>query len=408
MPGSKVGDAMTTSLKTVGLFISEDTENTVSNTLKRVEGVELVSHLPEDGWTLDRVCTEDMPDLLIYEIHGAKEDELEAIESIINEYQNKFSIFVTYSDGDISTIRRLMRAGIKDVFPQPIQTPDLIQSVSIAITEKRKKLQSALGGKGGVTSFINAKGGTGSSTIAVNVAHVLAKKYGAEVCLIDLDLQFGSVALQLDMHPSSNVLEALLQPDRVDPVFIKALVTKHESGIDVLASPADLSPIDGITASSVTRLLSAASELYEYVVIDVPRIYTEWTVAALKFSDPVMLVCQNNLSTVRDAKLLLDRLSHDGISFANIELVNNRAMSKDSSVTIDKLKDTLGKEKIRRVRNDFKTANHAQDQGRPVMDVDKSSHLTSDISAIADYIVEQHTGGKSKPKHGLFQKLFSR
>jgi len=398
---------MTTSLKTIGLFISEDTKTIVSNTLEHLEGIDLVSHLPEDGWTLEKINNTDMPDLLIYEIQGGNEGELESLEAMIDEYKGKFSIFVTYADGDISTIRRLMRAGIKDVFPQPIQTQDLIQSVSIAISDKRKRNQSALGGKGGVTAFINAKGGTGSSTLAANVAHMLAKKHGAEVCLVDLDIQFGSAALQLDLHPASNVLEALLQPERVDPVFIKALVTRHESGLDVLASPADLSSIEGIKGSSVTRLLSATAELYEYVVIDVPRIYTEWVVAALKFSDPVMLVCQNNLSTVRDAKMLLNRLSHDGVSFANVELINNRAMSKESSVPIDKLKDTLGKEKIRRVRNDYKTANHAQDQGRPVLDVDKSSHMTADVKAIAEYIVEQHTGGKSKTRAGLFSRIFS-
>jgi len=398
---------MSTSLKTIGLFISEETQNTVSTALARLEGVELVSHLPDDGWSLTNIGKEEMPDLLIYEIHGDKDNELDALETLITEYKDKFGIFVTYSDGDISTIRRLMRAGIKDVFPQPIQTADLIQSVTIAITEKRKRIQSALGGKGGVTAFINAKGGTGASTIAVNVAHMLSKKHNADVCLIDLDIQFGSVSLQLDLHPTSSVLEALLQPERVDPVFIKALATKHESGLDVLASPADLSPIDDVDGTSVTRLLAAAAELYDYVIVDVPRIYNDWVVAALKFSDPVMLVCQNNLSTVRDAKLLLDRLAHDGISFANIELINNRAMSKGSSVTIDKLKDTLGKEQIRRVRNDFKTANHAQDQGRPVLDVDSSSHLTHDIDAIAKYIIEQHACGETKPKQGLFSRLFS-
>jgi Flp pilus assembly CpaE family ATPase len=120
-----------------------------------------------------------------------------------------------------------------------------------------------------------------------------------------------------------------------------------------------------------------------------------------------MLVVENNLPTVRDAKLLLDRMSHEGISFANIELVNNRAMSKEASVTIEGLKETLGKEKIRRVRNDFKAANHAQDTGKPLFEVSSSSHLYQDIAAIASYTVEQHAGGKTKPKKGIFSRLFS-
>lgn len=398
---------MTTSLKTIGVFLNEETKALVTETLAAIDGVELTSHMPDDDWQPDSIGTKELPDLVIYEIHGDRESEIELIEGLLNRNEGKIPVMVTYSGGDISTIRRLMRAGIKDVFPQPIIRPELVQSITVALSEKRRRTKTALGGKGGVTAFMNAKGGTGATTLAVNVAHSLATKHKADVALIDLDIQFGSVSLQLDLHPTSNILEALLQSERVDPVFIKALMTHHDSGLDVLASPADLSPINKIDPHAVTRILSAAAEIYEYVVIDVPRHYSEWIVSALKFSDPIMLVVENNLPTVRDAKLLLDRLSHDGISFANIELVNNRAMSKEASVTIEGLKETLGKDKVRRVRNDFKAANHAQDTGRPVREVSSSSNLSQDIDAIASYIVEQHTGGTARGKKGIFAKLFS-
>lgn len=398
---------MSTSLKTIGVFLNDETRNMVAEILATIDGIEFTSHMPEDSWRLEDIGSKELPDLVIYEIHGNQADEAEVLENLVREYEGKISVMVTYQDGDISTIRRLMRAGIKDVFPQPIVRAELMQAATVALSEKRKRIKSALGGKGGVTAFINAKGGTGATTLAVNVAHTLATKHKADVALVDLDIQFGSAALQLDLHPTSNVLEALLQPERIDPVFIKALMTHHESGLDVLASPADLSPIVKIDPTSVTRVLSATAELYDYVVVDVPRIYTDWTLAALKFADPIMLVVENNLPTVRDAKLLLDRLSHEGVSFANIELVNNRAMSKEASVTIEGLKETLGKEKIRRVRNDFKTAIHAQDTGKPVHDVSSSSHLYKDVAAIAAYIVEQHQVGNTKAKKGIFSRLFS-
>lgn len=398
---------MKINFKIVGMLLNEETADVIRNSLVRIDGVDMSFHFPESGWTLDNIGTDEMPDLFVYELSGDSESEVENIENLVTNFGDKLPIFVTYKEGDISTIRRLMRAGIKDVFPQPIQANELAQSVITAISEKRKRIKETLGGKGGVTAFLNAKGGTGASTIAVNVAHMLAKKHKAEVALIDLDVQFGSAAMQLDLHPKNNVLEALLQPDRVDPVFLKALMTPHDSGLEVLASPADLSPIEGIHPDAVTRLLSAAAERYDYVILDVPRLYMPWVVAAIKFADPVMLVCENNLATIRDAKLLLDRMAHEGVSFANIELVNNRAMSKQTSVSIEQLKETLGKNQIRRVRNDYKTALHAQDQGRPVYDVARKSHLAEDVKAIADYIVEQHAGGKTKSRHGLFGWLFS-
>ena len=243
---------MTTSLKTVGVFLSEETKSLVAETLAALDGVELTSHMPDDEWRLEDVGTKELPDLVIYEIHGDKDSEINLIEGLLDKTEGKVPVMVTYSGGDISTIRRLMRAGIKDVFPQPIIRSELIQSITVALSEKRRRTKTALGGKGGVTAFMNAKGGTGATTLAVNVAHSLATKFKADVALIDLDIQFGSVALQLDLHPTSNILEALLQSERVDPVFVKALMTHHDSGLDVLASPADLSPINKIDPLAIT------------------------------------------------------------------------------------------------------------------------------------------------------------
>ncbi len=399
---------MKVNFKIAGSFLSDNTINAVKNALMRIEGLELDLHVPGKGWSISDVDTAAQPDLFIYELRGDNDLELDEFEAFIETHREAFPIFVSYANGDINTIRRLMRAGIKDVFPQPIQGNELAQAVIVAISEKRKKIKTSMGGKGGVTCFVNTKGGSGTTTIATNVAYALAKEHKAEVAILDFDIQFGSVALQLDLHPKNSIMEALIQPDRVDPVFVRALMTRHEgSGLDVLASPADLSPIDGISAAAVNRLLAAAAEVYDYVIIDLPRIYTPWTLAAMKFADPVMLVIQNDLATIRDAKLMLERMNHDGVSLANIELINNRAMSKDSSVTIDQLKETLGREMVRRVRNDHKTAAHAEDQGRPIIEVAKHSHLTEDVGGIANYIVEQHTGGKSRPKHGLFSWLFS-
>jgi pilus assembly protein CpaE len=223
--------------------------------------------------------------------------------------------------------------------------------------------------------------------------------------LIDFDLQFGDVAISLDMHPRSTVNDALRQPDRVDTVLLKALVTKHESGLDVLPSPGNLTSLDEMEASSVRKILQAAVQEYEFVILDLPRYFNAPVIEALKFSDPIMLVCQNSLETIRNAKVILDNMTLLGIPLAHVELVNNRAMAKSSSVSIDKLKSTLGKERIHRVRNDYSAAVSAQDQGVPIASVAKKSEMTKDITSLAEYIARSHRGDEEKKK-GFFAKLF--
>jgi pilus assembly protein CpaE len=280
-----------------------------------------------------------------------------------------------------------------------------MSEIARAVSAKRERVKASQGAKGGVTAFIDAKGGVGSTSIAVNVAHVLAEKHKAEVLLIDFDLQFGDVALSLDLHPRSTITDALRQPDRVDAVLLKALVIKHDSGLDVLPSPGNLTSMDELTASSVRKILQAAVQDYEFVLIDLPRYFNSGVIEALKFSDPIMLVCQNSLETIRNAKMILDNLSLLGVSLASVELINNRAMAKSGSVSIDKLKSTLGKERIHRVRNDYAAAVSAQDQGLPVASVAKKSDMTKDIHALAEYILHSHRGDNEK-KRGFFAKLF--
>ena len=398
---------MSIKLNVVGYLAQKDTCEEIETVLGRVNNVVLSMHLQGGEWSLQSVGSKELPDILIYEIDGDKEKDLQDLEKILQEFAHQVTVYVTYKNGDMETMRRLMRAGVQDAFPQPIQTQELVDNVTNILSEKRARLSKSKGGKGGVISFISAKGGTGSTTVAMNVAEMLANTFKAKVLLVDLDVQLGDVALLLDLMPSNNVMEALLQPNRVDPVFLKALITKHDSGLDILASPADLSPMGMISPEGVTHLIDAASELYDFVILDVPRILTSWTMAALRYSDPVMVVGQNNLSTIRNTKLLLDKIEHEGIPAANIEVINNRAMAKQGSVSIDKLKETLNIERIHKASNDYKTSVHSQNQGQPVQDVSKGSNFTKDLHAISEYIYGLQKG-EHKKKGGLFGNLFSK
>lgn len=394
-----------TDLNVVSFFFDDNVGQDVEHVFARIEGIAFSSRKIVSDDQLSQIGEDELPDIIVFELDGHTERHLEDIEKILRKHRDKVTVYVTYKEVDIGVVRRMMRAGVKDIFPQPLQVQEIMTEVSHAVTAKRERVKAAKGAKGGVTAFINAKGGSGATTLAVNVAHVLASKYKAEVALIDLDLQFGDVALSLDLKPRATIIDALRQPDRVDPVFLKALMTKHESGLDILASPGNLTSIEELTPQAVRKILQAAVEDYEFVILDVPRIFTSAVIEALKFSEPVLLVGQNSLETIRDAKIVLDNLSLIGLPLSNIELINNRAMAKSSSVPIDKLKDTLGKEKIHRIRNDYAASTSAQDQGLPVTAVASKSDLTKDVISLAEYLMKTHRGDAEK-KQGFFSKLF--
>ncbi len=396
---------MSADLKVASYIFDENVGKELVAILSKVEGLSLTSTKVVSDDQLSGLGIEELPDVIFFELDGHAERHLEDLEALLKEHRGSVSVYVTYKEVKLDVVRRMMRIGVTDIFPLPFQTQELLTEMSRAVSAKRERIKASQGAKGGVTAFIDAKGGVGSTTLAVNVAHVLADKHKAEVLLIDFDLQFGDVAISLDMHPRSTVYDALRQPDRVDTVLLKALITKHDSGLDVLPSPGNLTSLDELEADSVRKILQAAVQEYEFVVLDLPRYFNSAVVEALKFSDPIMLVCQNSLETIRNAKVILDNLVVLGVPMSHVELVNNRAMAKSGSVSIDKLKSTLGKERIHRIRNDYAAAVSAQDQGLPVASVARKSDMTHDVHALAEYILHAHRGDNEK-KQGFFAKLF--
>ncbi|MCW8917648.1 MAG: AAA family ATPase [Gammaproteobacteria bacterium] len=396
---------MSADLKVVSYFFDDEGGRELAAILSRVEGLSLTSTKVVSEEQLSTLGKEELPDVVFFELDGHAERHIQDLELLLKEHRGSVSVYVTYKEVALDLVRRMMRIGVMDIFPQPLQTQELMSAMAHAVSAKRERIKASQGAKGGVTAFIDAKGGVGSTTLAVNVAHVLAQKHKAEVLLIDFDLQFGDVAISLDLHPRSTVLDALRQPDRVDTVLLSALITKHDSGLDILPSPGNLTSLDELMADPVRKILQAAVQDYEFVILDLPRFFNAGVIEALKFSDPVMLVCQNSLETIRNAKVILDNLSLIGVSLSAVELINNRAMAKSSSVTIDKLKSTLGKERIHRVRNDYAAAVSAQDQGLPVASVDKKSDMAKDVLALAEYILHAHRGDNKK-KQGFFARLF--
>lgn len=397
---------MIITLNVVAVVVHKDTGDQIADALSRVKGINLSIRLAErEGGSLSKIGEDEMPDVIILEINGQAGKDVDDVEQILGRGDEQLKIFATYRQGDNNTLRRLFRAGVKNIYPQPMETQDLVLDLVEVMSEKRNRAMQAQSRKGSVTAFINAKGGSGATTIATNVAHTMAAKYKAKVALIDFDVQFGCAAMSLDLKFGADISNAILQPDRIDPVFIKALMTKHESGLHVLAAPGNLCDIDGIKPGASTALLQGVTNLYDIVIIDLPRLFLPWTLEVLKMANPVMLVSHNNLVTIRDTKLILEHLPLKGVPALRIEVINNRAKAKVASVDINEMKKTLKLDRIHRVSNDYSTAVMAQDRGVPLAEISRRSPLSRDVEHLTDYLYAVREG-QEPPARGLMDRFF--
>lgn len=386
----------------------DDTANDLNRIITGVEGMSLTLHRGAAGLLGRLLEGEGKPDVLLVEVAQDDKTTLRELEVLL-EGDAGVTVFAVTDAANADLLRRLMRAGVRDVLARPLDRQEVLTVLSALLSEKRARAVSAGENVTSVCTFLNAKGGSGSTMLAVNTACMLAERHKAKVALLDFDLQFGDAALFLDLSPQNTVSDALRQADRIDGLLLKSMMTEHAaSGVHVLASPCDLTTALDVSATAVRRVIEAAASVYDVVIIDLPRVVTAWTLEAVRSSTTTFIVVQNNLATIRDARLLVDYLPRSGIDLRHLELVNNRAMAKAPSVPIDQLKETLHKERAHRVRSDYEAAVSAEDQGIPLGKVAPRSALTHDVAALADYIWVAHghaPGGGSRKESWLARLL---
>lgn len=386
---------------------SEATSRDLAAALSGVEGMELrVRKL--DPAALGAEFEPGVPaDVVLLESDGKNTDAMPAVETFVAALPADIAAFVLGDASDPDALRRLMRAGVRDVLARPLVRQEVLTALTAMLSAKRTRAVARGENVTSTCTFIDAKGGGGSTMLAVNTACSLAVRHKARVALIDFDMQFGKCALQLDLQPQTNVSDALRQADRIDSVLLKALMVAHASGVTLLAAPANLTtPVDS-DAHAVRRLIDTAAADYDVVIVNLPRVIAPWSLEAMRASTTVFLVIQNSLATIRDARLIVDHLPRAGIDARRVELINNRAMAKGPSVSIEQLKTTLKHEKVHRVRNDFEAAQACSDQGVPLYKSAPRSDLAKDIDHLADYIWEAHGHGKVR-KDSLLERFFHR
>jgi pilus assembly protein CpaE len=206
-----------------------------------------------------------------------------------------------------------------------------------AITEARtpaaapdSRAGKKTGGK--VLVFLGAKGGSGTTSIACNFSSALARESGKKTLLIDLHLPLGNVALELGVKPQYSIVDALRNAARLDSNFLSKLLSKHRSGLFVLASPDKFTPIQ-VSKDAIEKLLTTARQDFDYIVVDLgARLdLSELTgTAMLEDSATVYLITQDNVAELRNSnRLITEYFSDNG---PKLEIVLNRYTPRISGI----------------------------------------------------------------------------
>jgi len=258
------------------------------------------------------------PRLLIVDVSGAN-DPVSRIAELADVCEPGVGVVVIGENNDIALYRSLRRTGIVDYFFKPL-VRDLVTHTFKGIISGSVEQKGTRTGK--LVFVLSIRGGAGATTIAVNSAWHLAEARQRKVLLVDLDLQFGDAALQLDVTPSHALREALEHPERVDDLFLERGVTHVTERLDVLAA---LEPVkDGLIPEedAVLSLLENLLHRYRYVFVDVPTTLAPKLMRVLSLPSTCLLVGTGSLVSARDTARWLEQIGPNTPERSTIHVLN--------------------------------------------------------------------------------------
>jgi len=234
-------------------------------------------------------------------------------------------------------MQQALRSGVDDVVAVSAEDSELLDAISRASARVVARGSSANPSApvstapmpGRVVSVFCTKGGTGKSVVAINLAVALAKRTIQPVVLVDADLQFGDVALMLQLQPTHTIAEAVQAADRLDGSMLENLLLRHQpSGLLVLAAPTEPSSADQIGRADLTRILDILRERCAYVVVDTSANFAEVTLAAIESSDDILVMAGLDVMSLKSARIGLQTMRVLGIPFSRVKFVLNRANTR--------------------------------------------------------------------------------
>lgn len=245
-----------------------------------------------------------------------------------------FGVILVRRRVDTTLLSEALRAGVREVVSERdiaglAEAVDRVHHLNLAmrdaagiVTEEEESAPGVL------VSVFAAKGGCGKTTLATNLAAALADKGRREVCLVDLDLAFGDVAIALQLFPAHTLADAVPLANRLDHAAISQLLTPHSAGLSTLVAPVEPGTAESVPADLVGQLLHALKQMFQFVVVDTPPAFTDHVLAAFDQSDVIALLATLDIPALKNLKLTLETLELLNYPHERLRVVLNRADSK--------------------------------------------------------------------------------
>jgi pilus assembly protein CpaE len=403
MPGEKIR-----------VMIVDDVSETRENVRKLLQfesDVDVVG-VARTGKEAIQLSQEFNPDVVLMDINMPDMDGIAATEAIRSK-QPTVQVVILSVQNDQNYMRRAMLAGARDFLTKPPMGDELISAIrragSMAQSERSKSAQVYVapvagntglftggysGPVGKIVTVYSPKGGTGCTTIAVNLALTLHNE-DTRVVLVDGNLQFGDVAVFVNEQGKNTIIDLAPRAEELDPEIVEEVMVKHAaSGIHILAAPSRPEYAEKVSSGQFGKVLEYLRQLYAYVVVDTAALLTDVTLATIDVSDLIVLVTTQDIPAIKNCRLFLDLLQTLGIERERILFVMNR-FDKRINITPERVADNLKQAVASVIPLDEATATKAVNRGVPFVLDSKNQPASRGIFSLAENVRAQMTAQES-------------
>jgi pilus assembly protein CpaE len=316
----------------------------------------------------------------------------------LSKVQNRI-VAVSVDKFTTDLMTRAIRAGAKEVLIQPVQEDEVHEIINKTKIIHTNQVETQPSRDGKVIICFSSKGGVGKTTLSCNLSVLLAQRLGpGRVALIDANTQAPNIQPMLDLRPANWLRDAILEYKRLDSEMLRQLMTRHDSGLDVLAHSSD-NPLGlDFTEDQLSKIILVAKGTYDYIFVDTFPLLSSLNLAMMDLADKVLLVTESVVPALRSAKYNLQMLDQAGYGQNRIDLVLNRYAHFRGNVNPEFVSETLNWP-INHVLPYTSDATIAANNGKAVVTMFPNNNLTNGLNKLLDDI-----SGKSKEEErdGLF------
>jgi pilus assembly protein CpaE len=290
------------------------------------------------------------------------------------------------ADPSLGFVRALVRSGAHDVVPLPIELSELESALEPIRRQRASEKTRQRTGDSRLVAIIKSEGGVGATALLGQLATRFAAAEaprGREACLIDFDLQFGDAAFQLGLEPQLTLGDLIAAGSRLDGDLLRSTMTPHPSGLQVVAAPREILPLDSLDSDHLMALIGLARAEFSTVFVDLPANWTNWSLSLLARADLVLMVTHLGVSSLNRARRQLDLLASQGFANVQLRLVLNRFEKKMfDRLSARDVERVLGRPADFTVANDYQTITEAIERGVPLAEVRRKGALARDLALL--------------------------